>query len=72
MRKSNKIAQQLYTGLGYSVYRKVLDYYSDDPTDASKDGEDAYDMRKSLRRDIKREHVREDGEKWEVKPEDVW
>lgn len=72
VRKSNKIAQQLYRGIGYSVYRKVVDYYSDDPTDASKSGEDAYDMRKPLARDVKREHVREKGEEFEVQPEDVW
>jgi N-terminal acetyltransferase B complex catalytic subunit len=72
VRKSNKIAQALYKGLGYSIYRKVLDYYSDDPTDSSKDGEDAYDMRKSLARDVEGKHVRVDGEKFEVSPEDVW
>ena len=72
MRKSNKIAQALYTGMGYSVYRRVLDYYSDDPTDATKDGEDAYDMRKPLKRDVGRKHVRENGESFAVDPSDVW
>lgn len=72
VRKSNRIAQSLYKGLGYSVYRKVLDYYSDDPTNSSKNGEDAYDMRKGLSRDVEGKHTRADGEKWEVSPEDVW
>ena len=72
VRKSNKIAQALYTGMGYSVYRRVLDYYSDDPTDATKDGEDAYDMRKPLKRDVGRKHVRENGESFAVDPSDVW
>jgi N-terminal acetyltransferase B complex catalytic subunit len=72
VRKSNKIAQRLYKGMGYSVYRRVLDYYSDDLADKSKDGEDAFDMRKPLRRDGERKHVREKGEDFEVLPEDVW
>jgi N-terminal acetyltransferase B complex catalytic subunit len=72
VRKSNKIAQALYTGMGYSIYRTVKEYYSDDPTDPSADGEDAYDMRKPLRRDKERKHVRENGERFEVMPEDVW
>jgi N-terminal acetyltransferase B complex catalytic subunit len=72
VRKSNEVAQALYKGMGYSVYRKVLDYYSDDPTDRTKDGEDAYDMRKSLLRDKDRKHIRENGENFEVMPEDVW
>ena len=72
VRKSNRIAQALYTGMGYSVYRRVLEYYSDDPTDASKDGEDAFDMRKPLRRDVGRKHVREGGERFHVDPSDVW
>jgi N-terminal acetyltransferase B complex catalytic subunit len=72
VRKSNKIAQALYDGMGYSVFRVVKSYYSDDPTDDQADGEDAYDMRKPLRRDVWKKHVRSDGEKWEVQPEDVW
>jgi len=80
VRKSNKIAQALYKGLGYSVYRVVKGYYVDDLSGAKgKDGEeddgegeDAWDMRKPLRRDKKREHVRSDGEMHEVQPEDVW
>ncbi|KUJ21172.1 N-acetyltransferase 5 [Mollisia scopiformis] len=72
VRKSNRIAQALYKGMGYSVFRVVKGYYSDDPNDESADGEDAWDMRKPLRRDVERKHVRSDGEKWEVMPEDVW
>ncbi|TAQ85728.1 acyltransferase [Chlorociboria aeruginascens] len=54
------------------VRGSVLEYYSDDPTDASKNGEDAYDMRKPLKRDVERKHVRENGEEFEVDPSDVW
>ncbi|RDW71214.1 hypothetical protein BP6252_07777 [Coleophoma cylindrospora] len=72
VRKSNKIAQELYKGMGYKVYRRVLDYYNDDPTDASKDGEDAYDMRMRLKRDKTGKHARDNGEDFAVTPEDVW
>lgn len=45
MRVSNKVAINMYMGLGYIVYRTVLEYYSGQPD------EDAYDMRKALLRD---------------------
>ena len=51
VRKSNDVALQLYTKLGYIVYRRVLNYYSGD------DPEDAYDMRKALPRDKLKESV---------------
>lgn len=72
VRPSNHKAIAFYKNMGYSVYRVVKDYYGDNPEDPSRDGEDAYDMRKSMKRDAKREHVREDGLKHEVRPEDVW
>jgi N-terminal acetyltransferase B complex catalytic subunit len=72
VRKSNKIAQSLYKGMGYSVYRRVLDYYVDDPSNPDAEGEDAYDMRKALKRDKERRHVRENGEEFAVEPGDVW
>lgn len=72
VRKSNKIAQALYHGMGYSIFRRVLDYYSDDPTDPTKDGEDAFDMRKPLRRDKDKKHIRKNGEDFTVEPSDVF
>lgn len=68
VRKSNTIAQALYRGLGYRVFRVVRNYYCDE------DGreEDAYDMRRVLARDVEGIHARSDGEKWVVEPEDVW
>ena len=72
VRKSNKVAQALYHGMGYSVYRRVLDYYSDDPTDETKDGEDAYDMRKPLKRDKDHKHIRKNGENFTVEPHEVF
>jgi N-terminal acetyltransferase B complex catalytic subunit len=50
--------------MGYSVYRRVKEYYND--------GEDAFDMRKPLKRDVQRGTVREGGEDVAVMPEDVW
>ncbi|KAF2856760.1 n-acetyltransferas-like protein [Plenodomus tracheiphilus IPT5] len=64
VRASNEIAKDLYRKMGYSVYRRVKDYYND--------GEDALDMRKPCSRDKERGTVREDGEKWDVRAEDVW
>ena len=70
VRKSNA-AVGMYKGMGYSVYRRVLDYYSDDPTGGGT-AEDAYDMRKPLSRDKDRKHVRENGENFTILPEDMW
>ena len=42
VRSSNVLAIEMYKHLGYAVFRRVLDYYDD---------EDAFDMRKSLKRD---------------------
>ena len=71
VRAGNTSAVNLYKGMGYSVFRVVVDYYSDDPTGGGA-GEDAFDMRKPLKRDKKREHVRENGENFKIDPEDLW
>ena len=49
VRMTNRLAQVMYRGLQYTIYRRVIEYYSGE--------EDAYDMRKALRRDSKRESV---------------
>ena len=49
VRKSNAVAISMYHSFGYSIYRQVLGYYSGE--------EDAYDMRKAMRRDTKKESV---------------
>lgn len=72
VRASNHKAIAFYKSMGYSVYRVVKDYYGDNTEDPTLDSEDAYDMRKSSKRDAKGEHVREDGMQHEVNPEDVW
>ena len=49
VRMSNAVAISMYHSFGYSIYRQVLGYYSGE--------EDAYDMRKAMRRDVKKESV---------------
>ncbi|XP_005102774.1 N-alpha-acetyltransferase 20 [Aplysia californica] len=51
VRVSNKVAVAMYEKLGYSVYRRVLEYYSGDVD------EDAFDMRKALSRDTEKKSV---------------
>lgn len=75
-RASNTLAIDMYKRMGYSVFRRVVMYYSDDPNGTSDEGggggEDAFDMRKPLDRDKERKHVRENGEEFRVSPEDVY
>jgi len=73
VRKSNMVAQTLYEGLGYSVFRVVREYYHDDLSDPEAEyGEDAYDMRKPLKRDKELKHSRKNGKEFMVDPRDVW
>ncbi|KAL1883002.1 hypothetical protein VTK73DRAFT_524 [Phialemonium thermophilum] len=72
VRKSNHKAIAFYKSMGYSVFRVVRDYYGDHSSDRTLSSEDAYDMRKPMKRDVKRKHIRADGEKYEVDPCDVW
>lgn len=64
VRAENVNAQNLYRGIGYSTYRRVVGYYADDS--------DAFDMRKPLKRDKDRKHVRPNGEDVHVGPSEVW
>jgi N-terminal acetyltransferase B complex catalytic subunit len=45
VRKSNEVAIAMYEGMGYNIYRKVVNYYSGPD-------EDAFDMRKAMPRDV--------------------
>ena len=61
VRASNALAIAMYEKFGYTVYRRVLDYYSGD--------EDAYDMRKAMRRDVAKKSVvpsKKDWHPWEL------
>eukprot|EP00123_Amoebidium_parasiticum_P009913 comp19778_c0_seq1/m.23696 comp19778_c0_seq1/g.23696 ORF comp19778_c0_seq1/g.23696 comp19778_c0_seq1/m.23696 type:complete len:174 (-) comp19778_c0_seq1:47-568(-) len=51
VRVSNDVAINMYTKLGYIVYRRVIGYYSGTVE------EDAFDMRKALPRDVHKESV---------------
>jgi N-terminal acetyltransferase B complex catalytic subunit len=72
VRRSNHKAIAFYKSMGYSVFRVVKDYYGDHSTDPTLSSEDAYDMRKPMKRDKNFQHIRDDGEKHEVDPSDVW
>jgi N-terminal acetyltransferase B complex catalytic subunit len=72
VRCTNYKAIEFYKNMGYSVFRVVKDYYGDHSSDPTKSSEDAFDMRKPMKRDVKKEHVRDDGEQHEVDPSDVW
>ncbi|KAI8826551.1 acyl-CoA N-acyltransferase [Fimicolochytrium jonesii] len=56
VRVSNKVAIGMYEKFGYSVYRRVLEYYTGggEPDDST---EDAFDMRKALPRDVRKESI---------------
>mmetsp|Transcript_5188 Transcript_5188/g.12600 ORF Transcript_5188/g.12600 Transcript_5188/m.12600 type:complete len:174 (-) Transcript_5188:297-818(-) len=49
VRASNDVAIGMYKKLGYSVYRRVIGYYSGE--------EDAFDMRKALPRDVHKKSI---------------
>ncbi|CUS07650.1 unnamed protein product [Tuber aestivum] len=79
VRVSNEIAIRMYEGMGYSVYRTVVEYYSSSIGGGGGGGggneggdEDAYDMRKPMRRDKHRKSVRENGREVKVFPHEVW
>lgn len=64
VRAENVVAQKLYEGMGYTIYRRVVGYYNDDT--------DAFDMRKPLSRDVGNKHIRENGRDVKVSPDEVW
>ena len=72
MREGNDAAVAMYRKLGYSVYRRVVEYYSDSPWEETGRGpEDAFDMRKSMTKDSGGRYVREGGEEFRVGPEEI-
>jgi len=70
VRCTNKVAIGMYEGLGYSVYRRVREYYGSIGR-GGKDDEDAFDMRKPLSRDVGRRSVRPNGRGFLVSAHDV-
>ncbi|KAJ4475553.1 N-acetyltransferase [Lentinula aciculospora] len=72
VRCNNFVAIEMYEGMGYSVYRRVREYYGN--LGVGKDGrdeEDAFDMRKPLSRDSARRSVRSNGRDIVVSAHDV-
>ncbi|VDB82885.1 unnamed protein product [Peniophora sp. CBMAI 1063] len=62
VRCENLVAIAMYEGFGYSVYRRVKEYYGSLGRGAGgADEEDAFDMRKPLSRDPGRRSVRPNG-----------
>ncbi|KAI3659053.1 hypothetical protein MP638_002072 [Amoeboaphelidium occidentale] len=55
VRESNKLAINMYHKFGYSIYRRVLSYYSG--LRPGEEDEDAFDMRKALSRDVNKESI---------------
>jgi N-terminal acetyltransferase B complex catalytic subunit len=72
VRESNKVAINMYEKMGYSVFRRVVGYYSGKVGAKEAGDEDGFDMRKPLDRDVKKIHIREKGESFKVYPQDVW
>lgn len=75
---TNALAITLYEKLGYSVYRRVVGYYGREEVPIKKftkkdlnDDIDAFDMRKLMPMDVKRESIRENGRDCYVAPEEV-
>jgi len=72
VRCNNHVAIEMYEGLGYSVYRRVKEYYGNLGLGRSgQDEEDAFDMRKPLSKDPGRRSVRPNGREFIVSRHDV-
>ncbi|KAF7305604.1 N-acetyltransferase [Mycena chlorophos] len=62
VRCANDVAVEMYEGMGYSVWRRIREYYGSFGMGKGKrDEEDAFDMRKPLSRDVARRSVRANG-----------
>lgn len=70
VRCNNYVAIGMYEALGYSVYRRVREYYGS-VGPGQRDAEDAFDMRKPLSRDSARRSVRSNGRDFVVSAHDV-
>ncbi|KAH6902311.1 N-acetyltransferase [Coprinopsis sp. MPI-PUGE-AT-0042] len=72
VRCTNNVAITMYEGMGYSVYRRVREYYGSlGGGKGERDDEDAFDMRKPLSRDPHRRSVRPNGRETIVGANDV-
>ncbi|KAH8826898.1 N-acetyltransferase [Flagelloscypha sp. PMI_526] len=72
VRCTNQVAVDMYERMGYSVYRRVREYYGSlGVGKGGKDEEDAFDMRKPLTRDPGRRSVRANGRDMLVSAQEV-
>ena len=62
VRSTNNVAITMYKKLGYSIYRTVIKYYSDN-------GEDGLDLRKPMKRD--KEKISLNCKKKRIKPSEL-
>ncbi|TXT15567.1 hypothetical protein VHUM_00070 [Vanrija humicola] len=73
VRCNNHRAIDMYEKLGYSVYRRVVDYYNGmEGVGSTRDELDGLDMRKSMPKDVDGSYVRANGREVLVSPEEVW
>ncbi|KAG2103939.1 hypothetical protein BD769DRAFT_1367181 [Suillus cothurnatus] len=72
VRCNNALAIKMYEGMGYSVYRRVREYYGNlGVGKGGRDEEDAFDMRKCLSRDVAQRSIRPNGRDMIVSAHDV-
>lgn len=72
VRCNNALAIKMYEGMGYSVYRRVREYYGNlGVGKGGRDEEDAFDMRKCLSRDVAQRSIRSNGRDMIVSAHDV-
>ncbi|WVR09510.1 hypothetical protein IAU60_006578 [Kwoniella sp. DSM 27419] len=73
VRCNNHRATDMYEKMGYSVYRRVVDYYQGmEGVGSSRDELDGFDMRKSMPKDTTHRYVRSNGRDILVSPDQVW
>ncbi|RXK42425.1 hypothetical protein M231_00415 [Tremella mesenterica] len=72
VRCNNVRAVEMYERLGYSVFRRVQNYYQSIEEVSSPDELDGFDMRKSMPRDTTSRYVRSNGRDILVGPDQVW
>ncbi|KGB76389.2 n-acetyltransferase 5 [Cryptococcus deuterogattii R265] len=73
VRCNNGRAISMYEKMGYSVYRRVVDYYNGmEGIGSTRDELDGFDMRKSMPKDTAKRYVRPNGRDILVSPDQVW
>ena len=64
VRTTNKMAIDMYKLFGFDIFRRVIDYYSSG-TQNDDDAEDAFDMRKPLKRDSDKQSLKKSSHTYE-------